>query len=283
MNVQHTIAKIIEQLRSVKGVQAIVLGGSRARGTAHEHSDVDIGIYYDGNAGLDIEGIRAAAAVLDDERRADIITGIGDWGPWINGGGWLRIDDLPVDFLYRDLRKVSHVIDQCLSGAITVDYQPGHPHGFVNSVYAAEAALCRILWDPQGLIGEQKTRMMPYPAAMREGILRTFLWEAEFSLDGAHKGIPKQDLSYIAGHCFRTVSCINQVLFAINDTYWMNEKGATAIADELAIAPPLYARRVNGVISMITDDRNNLDQALTRLQGIMEETIVLVREQGGNP
>src|SRR5690606_28859901 len=130
---------------------------------------------------------------------------------------WLTIDDMPVDFLYRDLRKVSHVMDQCLAGAITAHYQPGHPHGFINSFYAAEAALCQVLWDPHGFVEDLKSRILPYPAAMREGILRTFLWEAQFSLDGAKKGLRKQDLSYIAGHCFRTVSCINQALFAIND------------------------------------------------------------------
>jgi hypothetical protein len=281
LDVQHTIARIIEQLRPIEGVQAIVLGGSRARGTGHEHSDIDIGIYYDGNAGLDIEGIRLAAAVLDDERRGDIITGIGGWGPWINGGGWLAIDGLPVDLLYRDLRKVSKVVEQCLAGDITIDYQPGHPHGFVNAVYAAEAALCQALWDPNGRIGEIKARMQPYPAAMREGMLGKFLWEANFSLAGARKGTRMQDLSYIAGHCFRAISCINQALFALNDTFWMNEKGAAAIADTFSMVPPSYASRVNEVISLITEDRPDTDRALERLQAIIEETNALIHAGGG--
>lgn len=281
MNVQHKIAKIVEQLKAVEGVRAIVLGGSRARGTEHEHSDIDIGIYYDGNAGLDIEGIRRAAAALDDERRADIVTELGGWGPWINGGGWLNMDRLPVDLLYRDLRKASQVVNQCLAGDITIDYQPGHPHGFVNAVYAAEAALCQVLWDPKGVVGDLKKRLLPYPVAMREGMLRTFLWEADFSLSCARKGIRKVDLSYIAGHCFRAVSCINQALFALNDTFWMNEKGATAIADTFAAAPRSYASRVNEVIGLITEDRDDLHKALAVMQAIIEETNVLVHKGGG--
>jgi hypothetical protein len=33
---------------------AIALGGSRARGWHNPHSDVDIGLYYEGSTGLDI-------------------------------------------------------------------------------------------------------------------------------------------------------------------------------------------------------------------------------------
>ncbi|WP_421657288.1 hypothetical protein [Leptothermofonsia sp. ETS-13] len=33
-------------------------------------------------------------------------------------------------------------ISDCHAGKITIDYQPGHPHSFVASIYVGEAAGC---------------------------------------------------------------------------------------------------------------------------------------------
>ena len=41
------IENIVDSLKDVKGLEAIVLGGSRARGTQSSDSDIDIGLYYD--------------------------------------------------------------------------------------------------------------------------------------------------------------------------------------------------------------------------------------------
>jgi hypothetical protein len=108
--------RITNALDAVPGVRAIVLGGSRARGLASEHSDYDIGIYCDGTTPLDVAALRLAVAGLDDRGTAAEITEIGGWGPWINGGGWLTISSVRVDLLYRDLARVRTVIDECRAG-----------------------------------------------------------------------------------------------------------------------------------------------------------------------
>jgi len=45
-DVQDVRVEVIDRLRRVDGVAAIVLGGSQARGTATPHSDVDLALYY---------------------------------------------------------------------------------------------------------------------------------------------------------------------------------------------------------------------------------------------
>lgn len=280
MDAQAIISNLVDVLKQVDGVQALVLGGSRAKGTHHPGSDIDIGIYYDPDQGLDLAQLRRAASALDDGHRDNVMTDIGGWGSWINGGGWLQVKQMPVDFLYRDLRKVSQVMEQCHAGHLTIDYQPGHPHGFLNAIYAAEVALCKVLWDPSGLVGEMKSRMTPYPHALQKAIIEKFLWEASFSLEIGAKGIPKKDLSYIAGCCFRAVSCLNQVLFALNETYWMNEKGAAAIADSFSTVPSRYAQRVNAIITLVTEDQTGLEKALETLHELIQETEHLVKMKG---
>ncbi len=42
----NTVLEMSKALANIKGVQAICLGGSYARGTATASSDIDIGIYY---------------------------------------------------------------------------------------------------------------------------------------------------------------------------------------------------------------------------------------------
>ncbi|SFE57710.1 Nucleotidyltransferase domain-containing protein [Paenibacillus catalpae] len=272
MNVEHTISNIVDRLKQVKGVSAIVLGGSRARGTESPNSDIDIGIYYDSEIGLDIPGLRQAAAAMDVEHRENAVTELGEWGPWINGGGWLKINQTPVDLLFRDQNKVSQVIDQCIGGDITIDYQPGHPHGFANSIYLAEIALCKVLWDPSGVAARLKNRTISYPPVFKKAIIQKFFWEANFSLENGYKGIHKNDLSYIAGCCFRSAACLNQVLFAINEAYLMNEKGAAAIADSFRIVPSRYSYRMNEIFSLLTENQVSLHKALNGMRELIEET-----------
>jgi hypothetical protein len=34
------------------------------------------------------------------------VTRPGEWGPWVDGGGWLHVGGTAVDWLYRDLDRV---------------------------------------------------------------------------------------------------------------------------------------------------------------------------------
>ena len=83
---------IAQRLGEVPGVAAVALGGSWARGEARLDSDVDLGLYYHPDCPPDVEDLRRLARDLDDRRLPDLATGLGAWGPWINGGGWLRVE-----------------------------------------------------------------------------------------------------------------------------------------------------------------------------------------------
>lgn len=269
------IEEFAERLSAVDGVRAIVLGGSRARGTGHASSDVDIGVYYESEDELDLQALEAFAGRIDDRGRAGLVTRPGEWGPWINGGGWLTVHSVPVDILYRDLDRVRKVMDDCVEGRITIDYQPGHPHGFANHMYVAENALCRPLWDPHGCVGALKSRAIPYPAKMREGIFAKFRWEAGFALTAARKAAYRSDVSYAAGCCFRAVSCLVQTLFAANRQYWMNEKGAVELIDGFAVRPADFRCRVNRAFTLLSTDSEAIAAAVSLLETLADETELL--------
>jgi predicted nucleotidyltransferase len=120
------IKRIVEQVEKIPGVEAVVLDGSRARGTHTLASDIDLGLYYDPSMPLDIDALKQAAAKLDDCYCADLVTEPVGWGPWINSGGWLTVEQTPVDLIYRDLAKMPGIIHDCVNGKIDIVYQPGH-------------------------------------------------------------------------------------------------------------------------------------------------------------
>jgi hypothetical protein len=274
---EELIGEMVDRLRRVAGVAAIALGGSRARGTATPRSDIDLALYYAPDHPLDLDALRQAAQAVDDEHRADALTPIGGWGLWINGGGWLHVRSMPLDLLYRDLHQAADCIQQCRAGTVTIAYQPGHPHGFLNAIYMAEVALCRIEWDPQHVLWNLKTQTDPYPAALKQALIERFFWEARFALQNARKGVPYADVAYVAGCLFRGVSCLTQTLFALNERYLMNEKGAVALAVSFPRAPARLAERVTGAFSSLSDRGENLESAIDTLDALVEEIATLLQ------
>ncbi|NOV01061.1 nucleotidyltransferase domain-containing protein [Paenibacillus planticolens] len=272
MEANDVIQSVVGQLQNVEGIAAIVLGGSRACGTETQESDIDIGVYYRLERPIDIVALEKIAEAMDDERRSGLITPIGGWGPWINGGGWLTTGGFPLDVLYRDAAKVSGAIDDCRQGRIDIHYQPGHPHGFCTSIYMGEVARCRPLWDPEGLVAELKAKTVPYPDALRQATISKFLWEAEFSLANASKALSRNDVSYAAGHLFRTVSCMVQVLFACNGEYLLNEKGAVASCKRFGAAPAEFERRVQEGFACLSAARSDLTKAIALFAALVRET-----------
>lgn len=253
--IENILTQVVHAFNGISGIDAIVLGGSRATGTASEASDIDIGIYYDEKV-FDIKSFKLKAASLDDDRRIDAITDLGAWGPWINGGGWLKIDGVAVDILFKNTRKVIAVIDDCLNGKLTIDYQCGHPFGFVNSIYMGEVAYCKILSSNNEIIAEQKNRLREFPETYRQAVINRFLWECDFSLMCGRKAIDKADIIYVAGSLFRCAGCLLQVLYAVNGMYMLNEKGSLArlLKQPNAYVPENFASDIQSALSGLRED-----------------------------
>jgi predicted nucleotidyltransferase len=241
------LERVAPILAAVSGVVAVVLGGSRASGAAHSASDTDIGLYFREGAGLDVGRLREAVKGLVDEPSAAAVTEVGGWGPRIVGGGWLGIAGKKVDLLYRPIERIEKVISDCREGRISMDYQPGHPHGFCSAIWMGEVALCRPLRDPHGVIADLKALALPYPERLQEALIRRFRWEALFSIENAETAVPRGDQTYIAGCAFRSLSSVAQALFALNRRYLINEKGALEAAARLELTIPDLRERTGDV------------------------------------
>ncbi|MGC4803770.1 nucleotidyltransferase domain-containing protein [Micromonospora sp. DT233] len=238
--------ELVGRLLAVDGVVAVALGGSRARGEHRPDSDWDLGLYYRGE--LDVPALRAvAASVADDETE---LTAPGGWGPWVDGGGWLRVGGTAVDWLYRDLDRVHRVWADCRAGRYTVGVQAGHPLGFYSHAYAGEVALCRVLGDPTGELTALRARVGAYPPALAAALVAGG-WEAGFLLAAAAKGAAAGDCGYVAGCLFRAVGVVVHALHGRAGRWLINEKGMIASAGRLPGAPVDFARRAQGLLGAV--------------------------------
>ena len=269
--VEEILTRVVARVSKIEGVRAIVLGGSRARGTADERSDIDLGIYYDGTHPFSISALGAAAKELDDRHSDNLVTSFGDWGPGVNGGGWLEIQGNHVDFLYREIGAVRDAIEDCIAGRLRSIYQIGHPLGFHIQIYAGEVHVCRPLFDPADAIGGLKTLIDEYPEKLRTAAVTKHLFDAEFEISIAAKPAQRGDVMYVAGCLFRAAGFMTLVLYALNRKFFLNEKGAFAESRGFAIKPARFHDTVVSVLGNVGTVPADLSASVVSFQSLAAE------------
>ena len=268
----QTIRQVARAFQGCASLRAVVLGGSRATGSATERSDIDIGLYYDRDK-ADFAQYNAIAARLDDGHRDGLICMEGGWGRWVNCGGWLVVNGYAVDIILRDWQRVQTAVEETDRGICTCHYQPGHPHAFLNVMYRGELACCRVLHARDEAFFREKRQAESYPPALKKRLMETFLFEADFSCTLAEKCVASGDAGYLAGQMFRAVSAMHQVLFALNETWLLNEKKAALRAESLPAVPAGYAGKVNSVFTAADPII-----AVTRLRALCGEVSALAAQ-----
>ena len=261
------MVELAQRLTGVPGIVAVLLGGSRARGTHTADSDTDLGLYYRGPLDTGRLG-ELARAVAGPAAR---VTEPGEWGPWVDGGGWLTIGGGAVDWIYRDLERVERCWRDAESGRYAFHAQAGHPLGVPDFAYPAEVALGVILADPDGELAALQRRTRIFPPALADALIRG-LWEADFLLGVARKAVTRRDVAYLSGCLFRLVGVCAHALHGAAGRWLVNEKGAVAAADALPGAPPRFRERVDAVFGGLEPDPLRLTAVLDAAADLVLDT-----------
>lgn len=269
--IDEILTRVVARVSKIDGVQAIVLGGSRARGTADERSDIDLGIYYDGANPFSVAALGAAAKELDERHSDNLVTSFGEWGPAVNGGGWLEIGGNHVDFLYREIGVVRDAIEDCVSGRPRSIYQLGHPMGFHIQIYAGEVHVCRSLYDSSGTVARLKALVSKYPETLRTAAVTKHLFDAEFEISIAAKPAERADVMYVTGCLFRAAGFMTLVLYALNRKFFLNEKGAFAESRGFAIKPARFHDTVASVLGNVGTTPAELSASVASFQSLAAE------------
>jgi Domain of unknown function (DUF4037)/Nucleotidyltransferase domain len=272
------VQEIVEQLIAVRGMKAVVLGGSRAIGAQEPDSDIDLGLCYNENSLLDIAHIRQIASALNDDPKI-YMTGLGEWGRWVNGGAWLTIRGRRVDFLYKNLDFMSGIIDDCYRGKIELDYYQQPPYGYYSYIYCAEIQQSIILHDPEGALQTLQARVTGYPQPLKQTIINTFTWDAQFTLDNAKKSAKRGDVYVVSGCMTRIASDLVQTLYALNETFFLSHKRLKRDVEQFEIRPERFAERIERLLGWVGWEIKELIQALSALEVLVDEIIVLCGDQ----
>lgn len=273
---QHALVEeIVSRLSAISGIAAVVLGGSFARNRARPDSDIDIGIYYHEHNRFDVSAIRDLADQVNDNANP-VVSGFGEWGRWIDGGAWLTIEGQKLDLLYRQVEMVEFTLGEAQAGRFELDFGQQPPFGFFGQTLLGEVAIAQTLYDPCGIICALKSSVSPMPDELRRAIVQKCLWNVDF---GLRAFLPK---FVAAGNAYGAAGCLTRfanelvlVMFAMNDTYLLNEKTALAEIAEFPIGVSDFASRVSAMLGAPGKDKSGLSSSLQQMTMLFEEAAQL--------
>lgn len=237
----------VERASHVPGIQAVSLGGSHATGTTKPDSDIDLSLLYVAGKPFDLAALNALCRELDDSGQAEA-TPPGGWGPWVDGGAWLTVQGVRVDFIYREIGRVEQSVQDALAGRVALHAQAGHPHGIHAHYYTAELATSVILHDQTGRLTALKQQVEAYPTALADALRAYYGWSPGFWLDLADKGVNRGDVHYAHGCAYQAVMAMVQTICARAGVWLLNEKGAVARAGSCHNAPQEFAGRAQAAL-----------------------------------
>jgi predicted nucleotidyltransferase len=225
------VADLAAQLADLPGVVAVVLGGSRATGTQRPESDWDLGLYYRGRQPFDPNELRRLG-------HPGHVAELGDWGPIMDGGAWLTIDDTPIDGLFRDLDRVERWIDDADQGRFQVLTQNGYIVGAPTYLPVGELALCRPI-----------TGELPRPAfpdQLAATACTRWLGRASVCLMFARGHAHLGDVVACSGMLVQAALCVAHARLADRHEWVLNEKRLVRRAGLQGIEPLVASPGADG-------------------------------------
>jgi hypothetical protein len=255
-------------LVGIAGIRAVALGGSRARSSHRPDSDVDLGVYYESR--LDLTALEALAARWHGADLA--VAAPGGWGPWVDGGAWLHVDGVAVDWILRDVARVTEQCERARRGEFAFHQQPGHPLGFLDISYAGEVATCVPLADPAGILAELADRVTPYPPALRQAMLRR-QWQVDFLLDAGQKGAKTPDPAYVALCASTAVMLIAHAWHADAGVWVTNEKALVPGVARLSLDTGAFTDTALAVLGALGTSPDELTASISTLRGLPRPSV----------
>jgi hypothetical protein len=233
--------EVADALATTPGVVAVVLGGSRALGSATDSSDWDLGVYYRGP--LDLTALSSLGHFYPP----------GSWGRIMNGGAWLTVRHTKVDVLLRDLATVEHWSARAAEGVFEIDALLGYVAGAPTYSLLAERAVAVPLHGTLEPVVE-------YPRRLAEEASARSRFNAQFSLDYAFMHARRGDVVGAVAQAAKAVFEEAHARLSERRCWVLNEKGIAQRAGLQDIQRLFNAipDRVEGLLQWTADLRAEL-------------------------
>ncbi len=200
--IQPVLDDLLPIVRSFAvGRYAVAISGSYGKGTPDRRADIDLRLYTDElSAGFAEMG----TAILPLKET---------WGP-----KGIQIDD----FWPRKIGDIEAALESWLAGKLQMIQPVWTVWGYqlLPDLYHQQP-----LEDPAGIVADWKARIAVYPASLQKALLDKHLGSLRYWRHDYHYANKAQrgDLVFLAGLTVKLVHDIIQVLFALNETYYVGD------------------------------------------------------------
>ncbi len=240
------------------GRYAISVGGSQGKGTWDERSDVDFRLFHEHDLPLPNEWpelwVEFNAAVAHWAGRGVIVDGI-----------WPRRID-----------EVDAALDRWLAGDAEPEDMLWTIWGYhlLPDIYHQA-----IIDDPYNIIGTWKARLRIYPPVLKQALLKKHLASVRYWRDDYHyrNKVRRGDVVFLAGLTTKLVHDVMQILFALNETYYIGDGQNLEYAARLSVKPVGLSERVRQVLYPLPAD-DMLERQRDVLIALIGDVIALADE-----
>jgi predicted nucleotidyltransferase len=201
------VREVVTACRRLPNVEAVALGGSRARGDHRPDSDWDFAVYYRGE--IDV-------SVFDTLAWPGRVYRPFEWGQVMYGGAVFDLDGRHFDIHYRNLDVVEHWHREAEHGRFQIYILGFHLAGIPTYMLTGELATNRTLW------GELPKPQ--YPDALQAAAPGRWLERAAGELRYAHYWADTANPINCAGSLARAVLQCAHARHAHRRMWALNEK-----------------------------------------------------------
>ena len=268
---QAVLEKFVADLSTVPGIIAIVLGGSYARGTQHETSDLDLGLLYSETNPFSIEEIRRVTSGLSVQG-PPTVSDVYGWGPWVNGGAWVHTEAGRVDLIYRNMEQLEKTIADARRGVVYQDYSQQATFGFYSVAYLEEVRIAVPLYDPHAHLSRLKKLVASYPPKLKHAIISGAFLGIDITYPTARTFADSEDIYNTVGCLARVAAYLVQALFALNERYFISDKKVMDAVATFPLRPLDFASRVERTLSQPGTTAAQLRHSLYDFETLWRET-----------
>jgi hypothetical protein len=255
--IQEVFAEFIPLCRRIAGdlPYAIAASGSIGKGTWDSRSDVDFRLY----TAEELSSLAARPGMWDEYKAAE--------ARWKERG-------VTIDGIWpRSIKEIDRGIDEWTAGKAN----PVHLLWTIWGYHLLPDMYHQyIIEDPYGIIAGWKQRLSIYPPRLKAALLKKYTQSLRYWRTDYHYAnkVERADPVFLAGMSSKLVHEIIQILFALNQTYFVGDGSNLTFAAKFAILPPDFAARVQTILYPQGVDAYQIQyQALAAL---IDDTLTLV-------
>ncbi|MAS37949.1 MAG: hypothetical protein CL610_28400 [Anaerolineaceae bacterium] len=254
-HVQDVIDDMLPTIRALaQGDYAISIGGSYGRKQFDQYSDLDFRLYC-----------QTIPPQAERQQLTDSIQRWGEQGVTIDGC-WIRT-----------VADISRQLDQWCAGE-------GVPQALVWTVWGyylpCDIYNQHVIEDPFDIIANWKAQLQPYPPLLKQAVLDQHLrfiryWREDYHY--RHK-VLRQDMVFLAGLTSKIVHSLIQILFALNETYYVGDGNNLTYLRRFTRLPENVVAEIEAVLypppsaDVLDDQYRRLMRLIDMLETFMAQT-----------